>query len=105
MTQNLPEPALPEPALPEPALPGPALPEPALRDWLRAQIAGYLDLAPAEIADDVPLAAYGVDSVYALAILADIEERLELALDPELIWDYPTIGALSAFLHADRRYA
>jgi acyl carrier protein len=75
------------------------LPEPALRDWLRAQIAEYLDLAPAEIADDVPLSAYGVDSVYALAILADIEERLELALDPELIWDYPTIAALSAFLH------
>src|SRR5690349_21815633 len=102
MTQNLPEPALPGPALPEPALPGPALPEPALRDWLRAQIAGYLDLAPADIADDVPLAAYGVDSVYALAILADIEESLELALEPELIWDHPTIAALSVFL-ADRR--
>jgi acyl carrier protein len=77
----------------------PNLPEPALRDWLRAQIAEYLELAAAQIADDVPLSAYGVDSVYALAILADIEERLDLALDPELIWDHPTIGALSAFLH------
>jgi acyl carrier protein len=74
--------------------------ETALRDWLLALVASYLDLSPAEIDAEAPLPAYGVDSIYALTIIADIEDQLHIALEPELIWDYPTIGTLSAFLHA-----
>lgn len=74
------------------------VPETALREWLRSQIAEYIDLPPEEIAVDVPLSAYGVDSLYALTIIADIEEHLQIALEPELIWDYPTIETLTAFL-------
>jgi acyl carrier protein len=81
------------------------VPQAELRDWLRTQIAEYLDLPPEEIAVDVPLSAYGVDSLYALTIIADIEDHLEIALDPELIWDYPTIEALSAFLHTSGQQA
>jgi acyl carrier protein len=73
-------------------------PETELRDWLRSQVASYLDLPPEDIAFTVPLAAYGVDSVYALTIIADIEEHLQIALDPELIWEHPTIEALTAVL-------
>ena len=76
------------------------VPETPLRDWLRTHIASYLDLPPEDISVDVPLSAYGVDSVDALTILADIEEHLQIALDPELIWDYPTIESLSTFLEA-----
>jgi acyl carrier protein len=69
-----------------------------IRDWLRTQVASYVDLPPEEIAFDVPLAAYGVDSVYALTVIGDIEEYLQVVLDPELIWEHPTIEALATVL-------
>lgn len=69
-----------------------------LRDWLQAQAASYLDLSPADLDPDTPLAAYGLDSVYALTIAADIEEHLEIVLEPELMWEHPTLNALTEAL-------
>lgn len=69
-----------------------------LRTWLAARVAAYVQHPAHEIQPDVPLAEYGLDSVYALTLTGDIEDHLGLAVDPTIMWDHPTIDALTRVL-------
>lgn len=69
-----------------------------LRTWLAARVATYAQRPVHEIQADVPLAEYGLDSVYALTLTGDIEDHLGLAVDPTVMWDHPTIDALTKAL-------
>lgn len=70
----------------------------SLQEWLISRVAAYVQRSPGEIKADVPLSDYGLDSVYALTLSGDIEDHLGLSLDPTLMWDHPTIAALSEAL-------
>lgn len=63
--------------------------------WLTERVATYLRRSPQDIDTSVPLADYGLDSLTALAITADIEDEFEVAVDDALTWDHPTIDALA----------
>lgn len=78
-------------------MPGPNSPNTLLgvQTLLVELLAGYLETTPAEIQVNTPLSEYGLDSVYALTVCADVEERLGLELDPVMMWDFPTVDALS----------
>ncbi|MGP3953672.1 acyl carrier protein [Streptomyces sp. 7N604] len=69
-----------------------------LRGWLAACVASHLGRPVQEIATDVSLADYGLDSVYVLAIAAELEDYLDISLDPTVMWDNPTIDGLSEVL-------
>lgn len=73
-----------------------------LQPWLTKLAAGYLEIPAERVQTDVPLADYGLDSVYALTLLSSIEEELGLSLDDTVIWDHPTIEALAVFLAAEQ---
>ncbi|WP_329343242.1 acyl carrier protein [Streptomyces sp. NBC_00663] len=66
--------------------------------WLTERVATYLRRAPKDIDTSVPLADYGLDSLTALAITADIEDEFEVTVDDALTWDHPTVDALSEAL-------
>lgn len=66
------------------------------RTWLTRRIATYLSVSPEHIDPSVPLAAYGLDSLSAMAITADIEDKFQLTLDHTLVWEQPTVDALCA---------
>ncbi|MFF7791547.1 phosphopantetheine-binding protein [Streptomyces sp. NPDC007991] len=66
--------------------------------WLTERVATYLRRSPEDIDTSVPLADYGLDSLTALAITADIEDEFEVTVDDALTWDHPTIDALSQAL-------
>ncbi|RKH25963.1 acyl carrier protein [Corallococcus praedator] len=70
----------------------------ALSSWLSSRIATYVQRRPEDIRADVPLADYGLDSVYALTLAGDLEDHLGLTLDPTLMWDHPTIAGLTQAL-------
>lgn len=70
--------------------------------WLAGKIAGYIDSTAAGIDRDRSLAEYGLDSVYAMTLCAEIEDDLGIAVEPTLAWDYPTVNAMAAFLHDER---
>lgn len=70
----------------------------ALSAWLSERIATYVQRKPADIRADVPLAEYGLDSVYALTLAGDLEDHLGMSLDPTLMWDHPTIAGLTQAL-------
>jgi acyl carrier protein len=70
----------------------------SLQEWLTSRVAAYVQRTPEEIKANVPLSDYGLDSVYALTLSGDIEDHLGLSLDPTVMWDHPTIAALSEAL-------
>jgi acyl carrier protein len=72
--------------------------ETTLKAWLVQRVASYARRPPETIAIDVPLADYGLDSVYALTLVGDIEDYLGLSLEPTLMWDHPDINSLSSAL-------
>jgi acyl carrier protein len=75
--------------------------EAAITGWLVGQIADYLQVAPDTVVATVPLAEYGMDSVFALALCGDIEDRFGLAVEPTLAWDYPTVEQIAGFLTSE----
>jgi acyl carrier protein len=73
----------------------------AIEAWLLEQIATYLRTATAEVKATVPLAEYGMDSIFALALCGDIEEHFGLVVEPTLAWDYPTVAQIAVFLNSE----
>ena len=69
-----------------------------LRPWLVARVAEYTERDPATIDPAAPLSGFGLDSVYALALCGEIEDHLDVTLEPTVIWDHPSVDALVAFL-------
>lgn len=66
--------------------------------WLIERLAARLKREPSTIDADTPLADYGLDSLYALAIVDDIEEYLGIAMDATMMWDYPSVAMLASAL-------
>ncbi|GAA4715829.1 acyl carrier protein [Phytohabitans rumicis] len=69
-----------------------------LRPWLVERVAEFTERDPATIDPAAPLAGFGLDSVYALALCGEIEDHLGVTLEPTIVWDHPSVDALVAFL-------
>lgn len=67
----------------------------SIRSWLTERIAGYTKSDSFTIEPDVPLATYGLDSVTAVTLTVDIEDRYDIALEADTLWNYRTIGELA----------
>lgn len=73
----------------------------AIERWLTERIARELEVDMAEIRADVPIERYGLDSRIVAAIAGDLEDWLNRPLEATLLWDYPTIQEVSAYLGAE----
>jgi acyl carrier protein len=73
-----------------------------LVDWLSAKVAGQLNVAPATIDIDTPLADYGIDSAASLTLCADLEFEIGIPVETTIVWDYATIDAIAAYLVTER---
>jgi len=69
-----------------------------IQSWLVTQIAERLRVNPHDIDMHAPLAYYGMDSVQAVGLSADLETLLGREVPPTLAYDYPTIDALARYL-------
>lgn len=65
--------------------------------WLTTRVAGMLDVDPADLDADLPLAEVGLSSLQAVELAGDLEDRLGRAVDPTVVYDHPTIAALADF--------
>ncbi|GIG92119.1 acyl carrier protein [Plantactinospora endophytica] len=76
------------------------LPIPAdeLRTFVLARAAALLDVPPQQVPADRPLADHGLDSISAVALVAEVEDLLHRELDSDLLWEYPTVDGLVAYL-------
>jgi amino acid adenylation domain-containing protein len=72
--------------------------EAEIRAWLVAEIARTVRLDPSEIDIREPFDAYGLASADAVGLSGTLEQLLGRELSPTLIYDYPSIAALSRHL-------
>lgn len=69
-----------------------------IENWLVTNIAQRLGLSPTEIEITEPFASYGLDSVQAVRITAELEDWLKVKLSPTLAYDHPTVESLAKYL-------
>lgn len=69
-----------------------------LRGWLTGRVAVYLDIEPDQVDPENSFEAQGLDSMGALMLCDEIEDRWGLVVEPTLAWDHPTIVAMAEFL-------
>ncbi|MFJ8629870.1 acyl carrier protein [Streptomyces sp. NPDC093568] len=69
-----------------------------VREWLRGRVAAHTGLPVDEIRPDLPLGEYGLDSVYALGLCAEIEDHYGIEVEPTVMWDHPALTPLAEAL-------
>ncbi|MDJ0634241.1 MAG: alpha/beta fold hydrolase [Xenococcaceae cyanobacterium MO_188.B29] len=74
-----------------------------IQNWLIANLAGRLGLSTEEININEPLANYGLDSLQAVRLSAELEDWLKIKLNPTLAYDYPTIASLATYLSGQQQ--
>ncbi|MFF5035810.1 acyl carrier protein [Nocardia salmonicida] len=72
-----------------------------VQDWLVDRVADYTERAPHQVDPTIPLAELGMDSVSAVSLCGEIEDRWMLDIDPTLVFEYPTIAAIATYLTAE----
>ncbi|RMF24567.1 MAG: acyltransferase domain-containing protein, partial [Cyanobacteria bacterium J083] len=71
-----------------------------ITNWLIAKVAEKVGIAAEKIKIDEPFANYGLDSLQAVKISAELEDWLKIKLSPTIVYDYPSIATLSQYLQA-----
>ena len=71
----------------------------SLNLWFVARLSTQLLVSEDDIEIDVPLKNYGIDSAFAVRLSGALSENLNVKLEPTLLFDYPTINDLSAYLY------
>ncbi|MGQ9408438.1 acyltransferase domain-containing protein [Mycolicibacterium gilvum] len=69
-----------------------------LESGLRTILAVELRIGDDEVDSDRPLAEMGLNSVMAMSIRREVEKLAGIELSATMLWNYPTIGALAAYL-------
>ncbi|HEY9740892.1 MAG TPA: acyl carrier protein [Coleofasciculaceae cyanobacterium] len=69
-----------------------------IQSWIVSYLAQLLDIDPDEVNVTIPFDHYGLDSSAAVGMTGDLEDWVERKIDPTLLYDYPTIEALSQHL-------
>jgi phthiocerol/phenolphthiocerol synthesis type-I polyketide synthase B len=70
--------------------------ETGLRNWVRTHLAHLLGVASDSIALDKSLADYGLDSVDAVLMAGELEEALNLEIDPASFLQFDTFEQMIA---------
>ena len=63
--------------------------------WIVNYIADLLEVKPDTVDVTIPFNRYGLDSAVAYELAGDLETWLNRELEPTLIYNYPTIEALT----------
>ena len=69
-----------------------------IQDWLVQQIAEILSTDQNQIDVREPFSSYGLSSRDAVLLSGDLEDWLDCRLSPTIVYEYPTIEALSIHL-------
>jgi phthiocerol/phenolphthiocerol synthesis type-I polyketide synthase C len=76
-----------------------------IRDWLAARVAARAGIKLEALDVRKSLMSYGLDSVAAVQISAELEYWLGRRLSPTLAYEYPSIEALAKYLAGERVFA
>ncbi len=71
-----------------------------LQNSLRDIIAHELHISPTEIHSDTSFHDLGLDSVNSIFLIAELEKKLGVDIDPMSVYDNPTVESFSKYLVA-----
>ena len=71
---------------------------PEVLTWLTLKFADWLEVPPADLDAQRPIASYGLDSISAVTLSVQLEEELGVELDTAVLWDRPTLESLAEHL-------
>jgi acyl carrier protein len=66
--------------------------------WLLERLRARLGPAAEPVDAHLPFSYYGLDSLDAVALAAELEEWLGVEVTPDVAWDHPTAHAVSIYL-------
>jgi acyl-CoA-binding protein/acyl carrier protein len=69
-----------------------------IQAWLISYLAELLEMPPDEIEITLPFQRYGLSSAQGSILIGDLEAWSEYKLSPALMYEYPTIKALAAYI-------
>jgi acyl carrier protein len=69
-----------------------------IQTWLIPYIAELLEIKPDEVNPTIPFERYGLDSSSIVGLTGDLGEWLGVDIDPDLLYEYPTIETLANHL-------
>jgi acyl carrier protein len=69
--------------------------------WLIERLRAYLGADAPTIEPHLPFSYYGLDSLDAVAMAAELETWLGEPIAPDIAWDYPTVSAVAAYLASE----
>jgi acyl carrier protein len=69
--------------------------------WLVERIKLHLAKSDEAIDPHLPFSYYGLDSLDAVALAAELETWLGIEVAPDVAWDYPTVHAVASYLAGD----
>lgn len=67
----------------------------------KTKIAEITNLKVEEIDENTEFFSLGLDSVKALFVLQELEDYLDIEINPLVFWNYPTLNSVSDFLTTD----
>ena len=67
-------------------------------DFICIRVAAYASCPVEQIGLDQAFAEYGLDSISAVSLCADIEDHFNVSVEPTLAWDHPTVSDLTVYL-------
>jgi acyl-CoA synthetase (AMP-forming)/AMP-acid ligase II/acyl carrier protein len=70
----------------------------AIQRWLVDWLARKLQSDPQAIAPDRSIASFGLDSLAAMELIRDAEQRLHRTMEAAMLWNFPTLEMLSRHL-------
>jgi acyl transferase domain-containing protein/acyl-CoA synthetase (AMP-forming)/AMP-acid ligase II/thioesterase domain-containing protein/acyl carrier protein len=70
----------------------------AIRHWLTEALVRVTGLAHGDVDPEKTFNSFGVDSKDAVSLTGELQDWLELSLSPTLLFDYPTVNALTGYL-------
>lgn len=69
--------------------------ESEIRDWCLDYVRRTVDDPSIAVGPEIPFGQMGLDSANSAYFIVELEEWLGAELEPELVFDYPTIGELA----------
>jgi len=69
-----------------------------IQDWLITYLSELLDISQDEIDIRETFDSYGLDSIAAAGLTGELADWINVALEPTLLYEYPTIQKLAEFL-------
>jgi acyl carrier protein len=72
----------------------------AIEAWLLERLQGRLGPDAEEVDPHLPFSYYGLASIDAVALSAELQDWLGVEVSPSLAWDFPTAHAVATHLAA-----